>query len=141
MHQNSFPPRQNIRNPEFSELRLTFKTFVQFQFNNTHRVSHNQTSPTLADTSKGRKDRADTNSSNAALRLKQAEWDVKALAITQSWEAERLIISNFLQYSSFGPATYIYSKSLTFWLTRFPPQGPTIVKFIFGPFRHLFMHA
>ena len=140
MHPNSFPPRQSSRNPEISELRLILKTFVPFQFNFTHWVNHNQSFPALADTSKGRKDWADTNSSNAAFRLNQAEWDIKALAITQIWKAERWIISNSLQYSCLGPDRHSHSKCLMFWLQSASHTDLTAVFFNFGPFTHVFMH-
>ena len=140
MHPNSFPPRQSSRNPEISELRLILKTFVPFQFNFTHWVNHNQSFPALADTSKGRKDWADTNSSNAAFRLNQAEWDIKALAITQIWKAERWIISNSLQYSCLGPDRHSHSKCLMFWLQSASHTDLTAEFFNFGPFTHVFMH-
>ena len=50
---------------------------------NTHWVTHNQEFPFLTDAPKDRKDWANTSSSNFALRPNWAEWETKALAITQ----------------------------------------------------------
>ena len=63
VHQNLFPPRQSVGIPmiKTTGIRPSTRNLCLFQSNRTQRVTHNQGSPFLADTPKGRKGWANTS--------------------------------------------------------------------------------